>query len=288
MSKQLIQLNQYTAAYTERGEGNPLIFLHGFLGESSNWSPLIASLQAAQSSRNFRFIALDLLGFGSSSKPRLKYVIDHQVEFLQEFIAAKQIENFSLIGHSYGGWVTAAYAAECIPLGIAQAAETPKALAQSLKNITLIAPAGIRDDSFVGRYKHLRPLLWENGLVDVTLATIAPIAKLLGKQKQFETIRLARKELMQQPVARSFLVDRWRPEDAIDTVEQEIHKINVPTLVIAAAMDDTIPLWHCQTYAERIPKAKLEVLPNAGHDLIQTHRDAIAPLLVAHLLAAHG
>jgi pimeloyl-ACP methyl ester carboxylesterase len=269
MQKQQIKLNQYTAAYTDLGEGIPIVFLHGFLGESSNWSPLIESLQA-RSPDQFRYIALDLLGFGSSSKPRLKYVIDHQVDFLKEFLAALQIEKFSLVGHSYGGWVTAAYA-------IAHATE-PSIL---LENITLIAPAGIRDDSFVGRYKHLRPLLWETKLVDVVLNAIAPIASVLGKQKQFATIQIARKELMQQPVARSFLVDRWRPEDAIDTVETKILKINLPTLVIAAQEDDTIPLWHCQTYAERIPNAKLEVMPNAGHDLIQTHRDAIADLIAS-------
>ncbi|CAN1211997.1 alpha/beta hydrolase [Tumidithrix helvetica PCC 7403] len=270
MLKQQIHLKEYTAAYLEQGEGFPIIFLHGFLGESSNWLPLMASLQA-QAPSKFWYIALDLLGFGSSSKPRLKYVVDNQVDFFTEFITAMGIEKFALVGHSYGGWVTAAYA-------IAHASEA----STFLENITLIAPAGIRDDSFVGRYQHLRPLLWDTKLVDLVLAAIAPIANLVGKQKQFATVQMARRELMQQPVARSFLVDRWRPEDAIDTVETKIHKINVPTLVIAGQQDDTIPLWHCQTYAERIPKAKLEVFSEAGHDLIQTHREAIAQLLAAH------
>jgi pimeloyl-ACP methyl ester carboxylesterase len=143
----------------------------------------------------------------------------------------------------------------------------------------LIAPAGIRDDSFVGRYNHLKPLLWETKLVDVTIALLSPFATLLGKRTQFQTIEHARKSLVNQPVAKTFLFDRLRPEDAIDTVDKDIHRINVQTLVIAGAEDDTIPLWHCQTYADKIPHARLEVMTGADHALIVTHAREIARLI---------
>ena len=87
---------------------------------------------------------------------------------------------------------------------------------------------------------------------------------------------MARREFSKQPVAKSFIVDRLRPEDAIDTVENDIHQIAVPTLVIAGAQDTTIPLWHCETYAQRVPEASFEILPDADHDLIRTECDRIA------------
>jgi pimeloyl-ACP methyl ester carboxylesterase len=257
--------------YMDVGQGQVLVFLHGFLGESSAWLPIMQELQG-----QYRCIALDLLGFGDSSKPKLKYTIWHQVEFLAEFLEAigseisdqkEQIpKNICLIGHSYGGWTAAAYS-----------------LKYPAKSLTLIAPAGIRDDSFVGRYNYLRPLLWENSLVDTFLNAIAPIAKFLGKNQEFQVIYQARKALVNQPVAKSFLYDRLRPEDAIDTVENDIYKITTPTLVIAGDQDDTIPLWHCQVYADNIPHAELKILANATHALIQSHSSEVAQLISGSL-----
>ncbi|PSB05660.1 alpha/beta hydrolase, partial [filamentous cyanobacterium CCP2] len=82
-----------------------------------------------------------------------------------------------------------------------------------------------------------------------------------------------------QPAPRSFLLDRMRPEDAIDTVEKEIDQLQVPTLVITGDTDETIPLWHSQTYAEKIPNAQMVILPEADHSLPQHY----APQLAEHI-----
>ncbi len=259
MQTKTIQLSQYRAGYVEAGRGPTLLFLHGFLGSAMVWDPLLAALRD-----RFRCVALDLLGFGASSQPDLRYTIHHQVAFVREAIAALDLGTVTLVGHSYGGWAAAAYAIA------AATGEAPP-----LRSLVLVAPAGIRDDSFVGRYTHLRPLLWETPLVDATLAALLPIAALMGQRQALAQIRRTRATLRAQPVAKSFLRDRLRPEDAIDTVENDIHRIAVPTLILSGDRDTTIPLWHCQTYADRIPAATLRVLP-AGHDLISTHHHDLA------------
>lgn len=267
-----VAVGRYTAAYREVGQGQAIVCLHGFLGDGSAWQAVTQIL-----GDRYRCLALDLLGFGASSKPTLKYVIDHQVAFLHQFVTTLGLESFHLVGYSYGGWTAAAYGTALATQSLPSQVDS-KALPH-LRGLTLVAPAGIRDNSFVGRYHHLRPLLWASPLVDVGLAALGPVARLLGKTESHTNICKARQVLMQQPVARSFLVDRLRPEDAIDTVEQVIHHITVPTLIIAAAHDQTIPLWHCQVYRDRIPHAHLEILPNAGHDLIHTHSQTIANLI---------
>lgn len=264
MNKQTISLSKYTAAYTVIGEGTPVIFLHGFFGNGLTLEPIMQELK-----NDYCCIGLDLLGFGDSSKPKMKYFIHHQVELLQEFIATKQIKKFHLIGYSYGGWASAAYA-------ISQARGEDLS---GLQDMVLIAPAGIRDDSFVGRYDHMRPLLWDTKLVDVALGVISTFATIFGKSKEFQKIVQARHALVTQPVAKSLLCDRLRPEDAVDTVEKDIHEITIPTLVIAAEADKTIPLWHCQTYAEKIPQAKIEIIPDADHDFFLTHKEKIASMI---------
>ncbi len=263
LQKQFVQiqldfdgLTTVAAAYSEIGEGTPLLMLHGFMGDASCWLPLSDRLKS-----HFRCIGLDLLGFGNSARPMIRYDIAKEVVFLRQVVEALQLDSFYLLGHSFGGWVSAAYALN---------------YPASVKGLILAAPAGIRDDSFAGRYDHLRPILWETPAIDWTLNLLKPIAGLIGQEKTIAQIAWMRRELTTQPAARSFLVDRLRPEDAIDTVEKDIHRLTVPTLVITGDQDETIPIWHSETYAKEIPNAELVILPNADHSLPQKHNAELA------------
>lgn len=279
LSKQMVAVGEYTAAYTTIGNGDPIIFLHGFFGDGWTLKPIMEELQS-----DYCCIGLDLLGFGDSSKPDIRYVVDHQVAFLEIFLAAKRIKKFYLVGYSYGAWVAAAYAIS-LSKSMGELEGDNQQNPRSLTGITLLAPAGIRDDSFAGRYNHLKPLLWDTKLVDFSLASIAPFFDLIGQGKYFASIQQARKAIIQQPAAKSFMCDRLKPEDAVDTVENDIYRINVPTLAIAGGDDRHIPLWHSQTYADRIPQARLAVVAGADHDLVQTHSQEVSHLIKQHLLS---
>lgn len=252
-----------SAAYLEAGQGTPLLMLHGFLGSGTNWLPLMERLKA-----QFRCISLDLLGFGASAKPDIRYDITKEVAFVRQVVEVLHINPCYIVGHSFGGWVASAYALQ---------------YPDAVKGLFLAAPAGIRDDSFAGRYDHLRPLLWQTPIIDWALAIAKPLVQLAGQSKALETIYWARRELNAQPAARSFLVDRIRPEDAIDTVETEIHRLRVPTLVMTGDRDETIPLWHSQTYANAIANAQLVILANADHALPQNHSSEMANLITQFL-----
>ncbi|MEG4282478.1 alpha/beta hydrolase [Microcoleus sp. A006_D1] len=254
-----VNSSSQTAAYLDIGSGRPLLLLHGFFGEKTCWLPLIELLQS-----QFRCISLDMLGFGESSKPQIQYDVAVEVAFVRQVVEQLNIEPCCIIGHSFGGWVASAYALK---------------YPNSVSSLVLAAPAGIRDDSFCGEYDALRPLLWETPAVDWALQLAKPFARLAGKSDKLQEISGWRRELMSQPVARSFLMSRMRPEDAVDTVEKEIHKLQIPTLVIAADSDETIPLWHCQTYANEIPGAELAIIPNATHGLPQTQPYIMAKLI---------
>jgi pimeloyl-ACP methyl ester carboxylesterase len=247
------------AAYLDMGEGTPIVMLHGFMGSAVNWLPLIELLKP-----NFRCIGIDLFGFGASARPLIRYDIAKEVAFLRQVVQVLELDSFYLLGHSFGGWVSAAYTLQ---------------YPESVKGLILAAPAGIRDDSFCGRYDHLRPILWQTPVIDWALALIKPIAVKIGQEKTIAQIAWMRQELNAQPAARSFLVDRLRPEDAIDTVEKEIHQITAPTLVITGDRDETIPLWHSETYAREIPNAKLSILNDADHSLPQHHSPELASLI---------
>jgi len=215
-----------------------------------------------------RCVALDLMGFGDSAKPQIRYDIATEVQFVHEFVATQNLKNFYIMGHSFGGWVASAYAL---------------AYPHLVKGLVLAAPAGIRDDSFSGRYTFLHPILWDTPIVDWVLNLLQPLAALAGQRSTLQKVHWMRQELMAQPAARSFLLHRLRPEDAIDTVEKDIHQLQLPTLVITGDCDETIPLWHCQTYAQSIPNAKLVILPNASHSLPQNNASELAEHVLAFI-----
>ncbi|AFZ07797.1 alpha/beta hydrolase fold protein [Oscillatoria nigro-viridis PCC 7112] len=254
-----VNSSSQTSAYLEIGCGRPRSMLHGFLGEKTCWLPLIELLPS-----QFRCISLDILGFGESSQPEIRYDIAVEVAFVRQVVEQLNIEPCCIIGHSFGGWVASAYSLK---------------YPNSVSSLVLAAPDGIRDDTFCGQYDALRPLLWETPAVDWVLQLAKPFASLAGKSEQLQQISGWRRELMSQPVARSFLMSRMRPEDAVDTVEKEIHKLQIPTLVIAADSHETIPLWHCETCANEIPGAELAIISNATHGLPQTQAQTMAKLI---------
>src|SRR5690606_39235182 len=66
---------------------------------------------ARRFSTDYRVVALDLPGFGESSKPDASYDVASQVERLRAFVQALQLERPHLIGNSMGGHIAALYAA---------------------------------------------------------------------------------------------------------------------------------------------------------------------------------
>lgn len=86
--------------YQELGHGEPVLCLHGFMENHGMWSPLNDLLSSTH-----RCIAPDLFGHGKT--PAMGYV--HEMKMYAEAVIALlnylQIENFSVIGHSMGGYV---------------------------------------------------------------------------------------------------------------------------------------------------------------------------------------
>jgi pimeloyl-ACP methyl ester carboxylesterase len=70
-------------AYTARGEGHPVVLVHGIHAAASSyeWRRNIDVLAS-----RYRVYALDLPGFGHSDRPAMEYTGDSYVSFLTEFI----------------------------------------------------------------------------------------------------------------------------------------------------------------------------------------------------------
>ena len=90
-------------AYLDYGEGPTLLMLHGVPTSSWLFRKMIASLQD-----DYRIIAIDLLGFGSSDKPKTKernYHPNSQAKYVEQVLDHLEIENYNLLFHDMGGLV---------------------------------------------------------------------------------------------------------------------------------------------------------------------------------------
>jgi pimeloyl-ACP methyl ester carboxylesterase len=90
--------------YEALGRGRPIIFLHGWVG---SWRYWINSMQIASTS--FRAYALDLFGFGDSTKDSKLYSMDQQVNLLKRFLDEMGIGKVALVGHNLGALVGLSY-----------------------------------------------------------------------------------------------------------------------------------------------------------------------------------
>jgi pimeloyl-ACP methyl ester carboxylesterase/uncharacterized membrane protein HdeD (DUF308 family) len=106
---QLITKNKEETLHiaTDTGKGNVIVLLHGIESSSDYWKHLVPAL-----SEHNRVIAIDLLGFGKSSKPKnVAYSLDDQVKWLHKTLQSIDVQICTFGGHSLGSLVALAYAA---------------------------------------------------------------------------------------------------------------------------------------------------------------------------------
>jgi len=85
--------------FEERGEGRPLVFLHGFGANIHTWKHLVPRL-----ADRYKTVSIDLKGFGLSPKPAdNEYSAEDQAELVADFIVKKDLSDVTIIGHSLGG-----------------------------------------------------------------------------------------------------------------------------------------------------------------------------------------
>ena len=91
--------------YSDIGQGDPVVLLHGFLENSTMWKKLIPQLSISN-----RIITIDLLGHGKTGC--IGYI--HTMEMMAEAVAAVleslKVKKAIFIGHSMGGYVALALA----------------------------------------------------------------------------------------------------------------------------------------------------------------------------------
>ncbi len=91
--------------YVEKGQGKPILFLHGFPASSYSWRNIIPYLAPLG-----RCIAVDLIGMGKSDKPDIPYTIADHIHYIEQFIETMQLKQVTLVMHGWGSIIGCDYA----------------------------------------------------------------------------------------------------------------------------------------------------------------------------------
>lgn len=112
--------------YEDQGSGPPIVLVHGLGSSTALWKEVDGDL-----ARDFRVIAYDLRGAGRTGAPPGPYTFEQLVGDLLGLIEALDLGPVSLVGHSLGGTVALAHAAEhpehvAAAVGLGALAELPQ------------------------------------------------------------------------------------------------------------------------------------------------------------------
>ncbi|WP_298312381.1 alpha/beta hydrolase [uncultured Aquimarina sp.] len=250
---------KYQIFYKEEGVGVPLILVHGFPTSSWDWNKIWNTLV-----KKYKVYAIDMLGYGFSSKPTdFRYTIASQVDLWETFLKEKAITSFHILAHDYGDTVVQEmlarykenleYEFKIESVCFLNGGMFPETNFPTLTQRMLLTPFGTILKHFMGRNtlaKNFKKIFGEHTQaseeeIDDFWETIDynvgknVIPKLIKYLKERDTYKI-----------------RWR---------EAIQYTDVPKRLIDGGVDPISGKHMAEFYKEIIPNADVVILETIGH-----------------------
>jgi len=245
----------------------PMILIHGFTASVYVWStaaPLLASA-------GFHVIALDMLGFGYSEKPKwFDYSIQSQARMISRFMDRLGIGRVSIVGSSYGGAVALMLTLD-YPEKVEKLVLVDSVCNDEPKNHPLLRLAAVN-----GVGEVVTPFLVDSKLF-LRRRMHSTIAKPNHSLITDERIDNIRRPLMAADGHHAVLATsrNWYA----DRIEQDAGLIEQPTLIIWGDADHVIPIRHGHTLHREILNSRFVVIKDCGHVPQEEKSDLFADLV---------
>lgn len=231
-------------AWRERGDGEPLVLIHGIGGSSESWDPLWPVLE-----RQFRVIAWDMPGYGGS-EPLASAVpgVDDYANELERLLAHLCIKRANIVGHSLGALLAAALC------------QRNPSLAHSVCFIHGITGMGGLEDSRREGIRHER-------LDEMANLGLQGFAEKRGRGILGPDVSAAAADRIIQIMSEiplSAYAQAWEMLCNAD-ITHYLHSIRVPSLVVGGGNDPVATEAVCRLLAAEITDARLVIEPEVGH-----------------------
>ncbi len=236
--------------YIEKGEGEPVILVHGFYYDTHMWDDNIDAL-----ADHYKVYAIDLWGFGYSTREILDYGYPLYARQLKLFMDALEIPTASLIGQSMGGGTIIQFTLSNRERVDKMVLVDPAILPNKLPLMGKIANLpGVGELLFGINNNFMRKMTLGNTFLhNKDQITDEYFEKVTRFHKVEHTTEIMLKVLRKQ---------------FFHTLGEEIRKVSgmgVPALIVGGRQSAGIPTELTQQVHEILPDSRLEIFDQAGH-----------------------
>ena len=238
MTTHTLAIADKTLAYASFGAGPAVVIIHGVGGHKEDWFGVAATL-----AKTHRVYAIDMLGFGESSKNGDDLSMSVQAAAIQSLLDHEKIGKTALVGNSVGGWVAATFAAT---------------YPTRVERLLLIDAAG-----FKAMFEGPPPVNFDPNdagemqkLINFTIN--GPVAQSPGlAQKAFDAYVASGEKAITQTWGRSLF--------GSTRLEELLPKITAPTLVLWGRDDKLFPSVLAGVFSGMVRGSTSKLIAGAGH-----------------------
>ncbi|MBS9767183.1 MAG: alpha/beta hydrolase [Flavobacteriaceae bacterium] len=237
--------------YIEKGEGTPIIILHGLMGGLSNFDTVIDFF----SEKGYRVLIPELPIY---SLPLLKTNVKELSKFLYKFMEFKEIKEALLLGNSLGGHI-ALYFANLNP--------------EKVKGLLLTGSSGLYENSMGdtypkrGNYEYIKQ----------------------KTQEVFYDPNVASKELVDEVFdivnsrIRAIKIISIAKSAIRHNMSKELPSMKMPTCLIWGKNDKVTPPDVAESFNELLPDSQLFWIDKCGHAPMMEHPEEFNQILFGWL-----
>ncbi len=247
-------------AYEVRGQGKPLLFVHGLGYDRRGWGPLPGLLM-----EDFRVLLIDNRGVGESDFPDGPYTVAEMAADAVAALDAACVEHAHVLGVSLGGFIAQ-------ELALSYPGRVDRLVLCSTSpggpNQHPMPAAGV--EAF-GRFPTLEReaglrLMVENSLGE---HAVRERPELVEEVYAYRLERAPPLEAWQAQLAAAIAFDSY----------DRLPEIAAPTLVLHGEADTVIDSRNGELLVDRIHGAQLHVVPGRGHLLVYEEAELVAPIV---------
>jgi len=251
--KEILVDNLKLIYYQKENKDNPetILILHGWRSSFNSWQRVFENLSSF-----FSVVFLEMPGFGQSETPPFSFDLEDYVRVVNSFCDKKGLNNFYLIGHSFGGAVAFLFTIS---------------FPTKVKKLILCSPAILRSHSknikqrffnFLSKilnkiFNHRIPFLFKKIFY-----------RLMGNYDYF-SLNQTMKETFKKIIKRD--------------LRDKLHLLKTPTLILWGEKDKVLSLSQAFFIKEKIRDSKLEILPSVGHALSLESPDLLSEKIILFL-----
>ncbi len=224
--------------FIDEGQGETLLLLHGLFGALSNWDGVIDGF-----SDRYRVLIPVLPIY---ELPPRKAGLEALLEFLENFLAFKNLKNLTLLGNSLGGHI-----------GLLYTLKNP----ENVQRLILTGSSGLFENSMGGSFP-------KRGSYDYIAERVA---------YTFYDPKVATKELIDEVFETTSSIPKCMSIVGIaksaqrHNLAKELHRIKVPTLLVWGLNDTITPPYVGHEFSRLIEGSELHFIDKCCHAPMMEH-----------------